>query len=89
MTVSQKNWWKNNLFNVSTLIAMLTFIVVQAKWQEHVDGHIGDESVHMKFEKKIEIFVPRIELDGRIENIEKANARMEKSLIRIEEKLNK
>ena len=47
-----------------------------------IEKHEIDFSVHMPFEKKIEVFVPRVELDGRIENIEK-------SLIRIEKKLDK
>ena len=80
MTVSQKNWWKNNLFNVSTLIAMLTFIVVQARWQESVDDHIDDNSVHKPFEKQIQIFVPRVELEGQFVNIKDQLDRIEKKL---------
>ena len=80
MTVTQKNWWKNNLFNVSTLIAMLTFIIVQAKRQERVDMHIEDDSIHMSFEKKIEVFVPRVELENRLENIENYLIRIDKKL---------
>ena len=62
MTVATKNWLKTNLFNLSTLLAMLTFIVIQAQRQERVDIHIEDGSVHMPFEKKIEIFVPRTDI---------------------------
>ena len=44
---------------------------------KHLDVHISNEIVHMPFEKKIEIFVPRVELDSRLLNIEKALARIE------------
>jgi hypothetical protein len=71
MTVASKNWVKNNLFNISTLIAVVTFMSVQAKWQGNVDSHISNKSLHMEFEKKIQIFVPRFELDARLANIEK------------------
>ena len=80
MTQSQKNWWKNNLFNVSTLIAMLAFIVVQARWQETVDIHMVNKDIHMTFEKKSATFVPRVELDVRLKNIEDSLTRIEKKL---------
>jgi len=44
---------------------------------EKTNDHILDQSVHMPFEKKIEIFVPRVELDSRLLNIEKALIRIE------------
>ena len=57
MTVPQKSWIKNNLFNISTLLAVFTFIIYQARWQEKVDVHIEDNSIHMKFQDKIKTFV--------------------------------
>ena len=57
MTVTQSKWIKTNLFNISTLLSVLLFIVSQAKWQEGVDVHIADDSVHMKFQEKIKTFV--------------------------------
>lgn len=80
MTHQQKSYVKHNIFNISTLLTLLGFIVYQARWQEHVDAHIEDTSIHMRFEQKIEVFVPRIELDSRLNN-------MEKSLKRIEDKI--
>lgn len=86
MTVQQKTYVKHNIFNISTLLAMLTFIIYQARWQEHVDAHIEDDSVHMKFEQKIQVFVPRIELDSRLNNIEqsqKENAETNKEILNL------
>ena len=82
MTDKASNFIKDNLFNVSTLLAVLAFIIYQSQWQNHVEEHIQDDGIHMKFERKIEVFVPRMELDERLRN-------MEKSLQRIEENINK
>jgi len=80
MTAQQSSFLKNNIFNLSTLIAVLGFIIYQARWQEKVDVHINDESIHMKFEKKIQVFVPRIELDSKFESISDQLDRIEKKL---------
>jgi len=82
MTDKASNFIKDHLFNVSTLLAVLTFIVYHERGHEKIDLHIEDQSIHMKFERKIEVFVPRMELDERLKN-------MEKSLQRIEENINK
>ena len=44
---------------------------------KHLDAHVSDQSVHMPFEKKIEVFVPKVELDSRLLNIEKSLVRIE------------
>jgi len=80
MTAQQSSFLKNNVFNISTLLAVLGFIIYQARWQEKVDVHINDESIHMKFEKKIQVFVPRIELDSKFESISDQLDRIEKKL---------
>ena len=36
-----------------------------------VENHRNDIDKHMPFEKKIEVFVPRVELDSRLANMEK------------------
>ena len=93
MTVQQSTFFKNNWISLSTLIALIGFTIQQAKWQESVDNRIAtleisvikhhtDKNEHMPFKDKIQIFVPRIELDARLES-------MEKTLIRIEENQNK
>ena len=80
MTVAQKNFVKYNFpmwINLTTLTAILSFIIYQSRWQEYVDNHIDDKSIHMQFEKKIQIFVPRIELDKRLSNIERSQEKLE------------
>ena len=47
---------------------------------KHLDAHVSDEAVHMSFERKIEIFVPRVELDSRMEAIKQQLNRIEKKL---------
>ena len=84
MTQRQTNFIKDNLINFSTLVIVIGFIVSQAKWQERVDNytkkfeshlieyvkHEKNETLHMPFEEKIEMFVPRVEIDVRLTNIE-------------------
>jgi hypothetical protein len=80
MTVAQKSFIKNNIpswINVTTLMVVVSFVVYQSRWQEKVDTHIFNESIHIPFEKKIQIFVPRIELDSRLSNIEASQKRQD------------
>ena len=82
MTVQQKNYFKNNWMTLANLILLLTlsfrvgFLISNlesgiSKNKVDIIEHKKDLSVHMPFEKKIEVFVPRVELDKRLENIEK------------------
>jgi len=81
MTVAQKNFVKYNIpswINLTTLTAILSFIIYQSRWQEKVDAHIIDQSIHMQFEKKIQVFVPRVEIDARLSNIERSQEKLDK-----------
>jgi hypothetical protein len=87
MTESKKNYLKEHAFSFANLIVLLsmsftfgTTLTTITKDIEHLKQHTQDKQLHMSFEKKIEVFVPRIELDGRLENIDNA-------LIRIESKI--
>ena len=79
---STSNYVKFNAIPLTTLLAVLSFIIYQSRRQAEVDTHIKDKQIHMPFEKKIEVFVPRVELNSRMENIEK-------TLVRIENKIDK
>jgi hypothetical protein len=79
MTVLTNHYIKLNAIPLTTLFTVLSFIVYQSRWQSKVDNHIEDSSLHMPFERKIEVFVPRVELDGRIENIEKSQEEIQAS----------
>ena len=79
MTVSTNHYIKLNVIPLTTLLTVISFIVYQSRWQSTVDNHIEDKSLHMPFERKIEVFVPRVELDGRIENIEKSQEEIQVS----------
>jgi len=80
MTVQQTSFLKNNIFNLSTLFAVLGFIIYQARWQEKVDVHINDKSMHQEFKEQVQIFVPRIELDSKFKSISDQLDRIEKKL---------
>lgn len=88
MTVKQKNYLKSNWITFANLVLLIGILVQQAKWQQNVDNklsqfeaHVHDSEMHMPFKDKIEVFMPRIELDARFHNIQQ-------SLKRIEDKLN-
>lgn len=71
---------------------LLTFVGIMAtifiwigglqKDVEKFNKHIEDEIVHMPFDKKIEVFVPRVELDGRLKNIEDTQEKMYNLLLK-------
>lgn len=80
-----KNW-----LTFANIVVMVSFIVYQARWQQKTDSelkelqtsvikHHADKDEHMPFKDKIELFVPRTELEGRLNNIENL-------LIKIEER---
>lgn len=77
MTHEQSNFIKNNWINFSTLVVVLGFIIAQSKWQQRVDTHMlefekhqDNTTLHMPFEDKIQVFVPRTEIDSRLISIE-------------------
>ena len=77
MTTEQKSFIKQNWLTATNLVFLIAIVVNQAKWQQTVDSkiiefdrHINNEIQHMPFQEKIEVFVPRIELDNRLLNIE-------------------
>lgn len=90
MTQQQTNYFKNNFFSFTTLVVVVGFVINQSKWQEKVDNHIetfethaSSESMHMPFDEKIKVFVPRLEIDGRLKNIESYLNKIESKLDKI------
>jgi len=79
-----KNW-----MTLANFLILITFVTNQARWQQSIDNsieqlheHVEDTNSHMPLSQKIEVFVPRVELDIRLEN-------MENLLEKIENKLDK
>ncbi|MFD0762973.1 hypothetical protein ACFQZW_12855 [Lutibacter aestuarii] len=89
MTVEQKNYLKNNWLTLANLLVLLTLAynlgVSQTKIEKDIDVlklHANDINLHMPFEKKIEVFVPRVELDSRLKNMETMLERIEQKMDR-------
>lgn len=87
MTHEQKNFIKNNWLTATNLIFLIGIFINQAKWQERVDNkleefdrHSKNEVLHMPFREKIQVFVPRVELDSRLRNIENSLTEIKESL---------
>lgn len=64
-------------FTIGNTVLLLGLLVTQVRWQTQVDNrlqslekHQSDQVVHMPLEDKIKLFVPRVEIDGRLKNIE-------------------
>jgi len=79
MSTADRAFIKYNIptwINLSTLIAIVAFIIYQSKWQQTVDSHIQDKSIHVETSNNMLIFVPRIELDKRLYNIEKSQEKI-------------
>ena len=83
MTAHQKTYIRQNWMTLANMILLLGIAFrtgyTQSKHESNIIEntraiikHEGNTSLHMSFEKKIEIFVPRVELDARLSNIEKA-----------------
>jgi hypothetical protein len=78
MTIESKSFLKEWV-TVANLIILIGIVVQQARWQQTVDSqlvrmeeHINDKVEHLPFEDRIRLFVPRVEIDGRLRNIEEA-----------------
>ncbi len=77
-----KSW-----LTVANLVILIGFIVQQSRWQQSIDNsverfeeHQTDKNMHMPLTQKIEFFVPRIELDARLENMEKILEKIESKI---------
>lgn len=77
MITNEKKIPLTNIFSFSTLVVVLSFVIYQSKWQQKVDEHIVsferhqvNKTLHMPLQDKINLFVPRVELDNRLKNIE-------------------
>jgi hypothetical protein len=81
------NFFRNNAFSFSTFIVLLGYLVTHSKWVQKVDSHLVDfnnhkanQTLHMPFESRIKLFVPRTELDSRLKNIEQLLHELNKQL---------
>ena len=84
-----KEYFMKNWMTLANFLILITFVTNQARWQQSIDSsiehfheHVEDTNSHMPLSQKIEVFVPRVELDSRLKNIELM-------LDRIESKINK
>ena len=84
MAEETKQFLKNNWITLANLILLLSIVAHQARWQGVVDNrlqslesHVESQEMHMPFSEKIKIFVPRVELDARLNSIEKSLLRIE------------
>lgn len=91
MTKEQGDYLKKNWLTLANLIVLLTLSfrvgVVLTSLEDGIKAnekalqeHVIDQSVHMPFERKIEVFVPRSELDSRLDAMTKQLDRIEKKL---------
>lgn len=91
MSEDNKDFIRKNWLTFSNIVVLVSFIIYQARWQQRVDSeilelktsvikHHSDKDEHMPFKDKIDVFVPRTELERRLESIEKTLEKIEKKL---------
>lgn len=74
-------------FTIGNTILLLGILITQVRWQTQVDNrlqilelHVIDKAVHQPFEDKIQVFVPRVEIDARLRNIESSLQEIESDI---------
>lgn len=91
MSESNTEFIKKNWLTFSNVVVLISFIIYQARWQQKVDqeiselqksviSHHADTNQHMPFKDKIELFVPRIELDARLKSMEQMLEKIDKKI---------
>lgn len=91
MSVEQKDFIKKNWLTMANLIFLITLsfkvgVVITALEdsikanKEFIISHSDNSSLHMPFSEKIKVFVPRVELNSKLENLSKQLDRIEKKL---------
>jgi hypothetical protein len=92
MTLQQKNSIIS-YFTIANFVVIIGFVWHQAQWQEktnnkieYLEEHAKNNVLHMPFEKSARVFVPRVELDGRLNNIQYTLEKIENKLDKIKNK---
>ena len=92
MTLQQKNSIIS-YFTIANFVVIIGFVWHQAQWQEktnnkieYLEEHAKNNVLHMPFEEKIQVFVPRVELEGRMNNIQHTLEKIENKLDKIKNK---
>ena len=91
MSESNKEFAKKNWLIFSNIIVLVSFIIYQAQWQQKVDSelkelqksvieHHADKNDHMPFQDKIQLFVPRTELERVLKSIDDSLEKIEQKL---------
>lgn len=87
MTTVQKNYIKSNWMTLANFILLLGIVVQQSRWQQRVDTkieefdkHKANMEMHIPLKESIHIFVPRVELDARMKNMEQTLSNIDKKL---------
>ena len=55
--------------SVANLVALVSFAFYVGAWRSEVNSHLNDRSIHMGLEEKMNLFIPRQELNVKIDNM--------------------
>jgi hypothetical protein len=91
MSTENVAYIKKNWLTFSNIVVLVSFMMYQAKWQERVDSqimelqqdvskHIMDREAHQPLKDRIEIFMPRNEIQGILKSIESSLDKIESKL---------
>jgi len=56
--------------SVANLIGIVSFAFYIGMWKGDVQSHLEDNNIHMTMQDKMELFIPRSELDVELNNID-------------------
>ena len=88
MSDDKIQFFKENWLTMANLVILLTLsfrvgvtlTTVERSIEDNtkaIENHIDNADVHQRFSDKIRVFVPRVELDSRLKNIEEQLDRIE------------
>ena len=96
MSDQRQSWHLSKSIPLSFIIALIGQTMVFVWWASslssqvesnttQIKNHMVDSNLHMPVDRKIEMFVPRVELDQRLDNIERSLSEIKQDIKRIKD----
>lgn len=78
--------WTEVLSIGTSILSLSAFILIFGVWKGHVDAHMDDTDLHMPYNQKVDVFVPRRELNKDLESIKEIKTGLEKLSVKVDRK---
>lgn len=87
MSDSQKDFIKKNGITLANFVMLIGIIITGATWKANVDieieesaKHRADKEMHMPFQEKIMLFMPRNEINSRFDMLQQGQDEIKERL---------